>query len=463
MATIIRNFSFVLVAQITILLISIARAIILPKFLSIEGFGYWEIYWFYSSYVVLFCFGYNDGLYLNYGGYNITDLPAKLIRTANKVLLTGLIIISISVVSILLLTGNNLVRFPFIFVLLNIPVVCLTGTLIYIFQITNKFKDYTLFSTLDKILVMTVILILLFINNNNYKYVIVADFIGRIIVLSIMIFKLRSFVFGEYASINEAIRFLWDNSSSGIKLMIANLMGMLLIGGGKIIVQIFGDIEEFATYSFGFSITGLILTAVSAVSLVLYPSIKRISRERYPQLFVDVNTFTQVIGGGALLLYFPCYLFLSWYYPQYVNILPYLNAFFLIVYANIKISVLTNTFFNAIRLERQLLIANICCVSFFMITGVIFYNLMPYLWVIAACTSMAMLLRYIVCEYYLSSKYHTVNIRRQIVEIIFLVLFVCSTSLLSLSNSFVIVLIAYLIWILFNKRQIEALIGHLRK
>ena len=37
------NLSFVFGAQMLVLIISVARAFILPKFLSVDGFGYWEI------------------------------------------------------------------------------------------------------------------------------------------------------------------------------------------------------------------------------------------------------------------------------------------------------------------------------------------------------------------------------------------------------------------------------------
>ena len=79
---ILRNTSFVFSAQILVLLISIARALILPKIFPVESFGYWSVYWFYTSYVGIFCLGFNDGIYLKFGEYNYEELPHKLIRSA---------------------------------------------------------------------------------------------------------------------------------------------------------------------------------------------------------------------------------------------------------------------------------------------------------------------------------------------------------------------------------------------
>ena len=62
-----KNFLYVFGAQILVLLISVARALLVPKILPVEGFGYWEIYLLYTSYVGIFALGDVDGIYLKYG------------------------------------------------------------------------------------------------------------------------------------------------------------------------------------------------------------------------------------------------------------------------------------------------------------------------------------------------------------------------------------------------------------
>lgn len=460
---IVKNFSLVFFAQIVILLVSVVRAIVLPKFLSVESFGYWSIYWFYTSYTAMFCLGYNDGLYLNYGGYEFRQLPIKLIRSANKLFVWGLAsIASIACVLTGLLFKDKPEAFLCIFIFLNIPTVCLTGVFTHIFQITNKFKDYAFYSTIDKILVLLVIILLIFSKNANYKYIVVADFVGRLIVLLIMAYKLRLLLIGETEPLSESSAFLWDNMQDGIKLMIANLMGMLLIGGGRIIVQMLGNITDFALYSFGFSITGLILTAVSAVSLVLYPSIKKFPSERYPSLFVDVNAFTRLVGICSLLLYFPCFIFLEWFYPNYSAILPFLNLFFLIVYANIKISVLTNTFFNVLRKENTMLISNLICVLIFLVIGIIAYSFISEIWIIALCTFIALAIRCFSAEIYLARLMNIGLSKSMITELSYLGLFAISSCCFSLGKAFVIMSIGFIVWNVMNIDATRWLIKKIR-
>lgn len=459
---IVKNFSFVFFAQIIVLFISITRAIILPKFLSVDSFGYWEIYWFYSCYAAICCLGYNDGLYLRFGGIAYSALPSLMVRSANRLLAKILCFIAFTGCLIIASCFNNYPEcFPFVFVILNIPLICLTGVCIYIFQLSNQFKDYALYSTLDKVFVLSVITLLIFFDQANYKYIVIADFIGRILVLSVLILKQKEMFFGPVASLADSYNYLKVNISVGIKLMVSNFMGMLLIGGGKIIIQTIGDIRDFAIYSFGFSITGLILTAVSAISLVLYPSIKRRPQESYPQLFSDVNTLTRLLGVAAVLSYYPIYYFLEVFFPKYSSILPYLNLFFLIVYINIKISVLTNTFFNALRHEATMLKTNMLCVGLFMLIASISFFMEREIIIIAACTFISLAIREIYSEIYIAKKLSIRLLNDSIGEWCYLIIFYLSTVFFDWNIAFVISIISFIVWNTINCRKNRLLIKKL--
>lgn len=464
MGTIVKNFSWVLFAQVTVLLISIGRAIILPKFLSVDGFGYWELYWFYSSYVAIFCFGYNDGIYLQYGECNYSQLPLREIRSANRLLLR--LLIGISILGIIILSVCNInvnTRLPFIFIALNIPIVCITGVLIYVYQITNQFRQYSFFSVIDKILVFLTIIALVAFDELYYPYVIVADFFGRLMVVGLMVINRKDMFIGEVDSIKESWMYLLLNAKVGIKLMIANLMGMLLIGAGKIIVQVLGNISDFAEYSFGLSITGLVLTAVTAISLVLYPTIKRITSEKYSQLFCDINAMTRLLGFLSLLIYFPCFIFIEYFYPKYVSVLPYMNLFFVIVFANIKISVVNNTFYKVLRKENEMLKANMGCILFFSITCMSVFYFIPEIYIIALFTAIALLMRYILSEIYLSKQLLIIPYKNIIVEIIFILIFCISTIKCNLTTSMITMLIIFALWNIYSYKNNHRLIARLIK
>jgi O-antigen/teichoic acid export membrane protein len=448
------NLSFVFGAQTLVLIISVLRALILPKFLPIEGFGYWEMYLFYTSYVGIFCLGYNDGIYLQFGECDVDKLPIDKIRSANRLFSAFLSLISIlSIIFLVSNTKDPQISFALCFSAANILIMGMISVYIYVFQITGQFKKYSFFSVIDKIAVLITILFLILVNKNNYRIVVVADFLSKLSVLFLMIVKMPSLVFGEFIGFKSSFTFLTENMFIGIKLMVANLMSMLLVGAGKFIVQFYGDITEFAEYSFGISVTGLVLTAVTAISLVLYPTIKRIPFGSYGQVFGKVNTSTRVLGLLSLLLYYPMYLFIEHFYPNYISVLSYLSVLFLIVYLQCKISLLNNTFYKVLRLETKMFAANMSCVAVFIVLAMVFFPRYREMDTIAICTMIAMLIRCYASEITLSKKVYLIPNARMLVEVGLALVFFITTRCLPIVVSALVFILAIAVWLFVDRKE----------
>ena len=88
--------------------LNMITAFLLPKFLTIEGYGYVKTYQFYLMYVGLLHLGYIDGIYLEYGGkdYNNIDTRKVTRELYNFVLIQFLICILFLTV---VLIKNNIV------------------------------------------------------------------------------------------------------------------------------------------------------------------------------------------------------------------------------------------------------------------------------------------------------------------------------------------------------------------
>lgn len=453
---ILRNTSFVFGAQFLVLLISIVRALILPGIFSVESFGYWSVYWFYTSYVGLFCLGFNDGIYLNFGEYDYKELPHRLMRSSIRLfawMLASFMVVCVFLIN--LFVDNAEISYALWFASLNIFTLGLTSVFIYIFQITNQFKSYSFFSIVDKILMLFTILYMFVANNENFRILILIDSLSKFLVLSVMIWKTRELFFGKISPFRESCRFMINNMSVGIKLMIANLMGMLLVGAGKFIVQLCGNIEDFAIYSFGMSITGLVLTAVTAFSLVLYPMIKRIPQDKYYSVFVRINTFTRTFGIPAIMVYFPAYWFISEFYPKYDMVLSFLNFLFAIVFLQCKISILNNTYYKVLRKEKKMLVANMNCVLVFILFAAVFYGIYREIWLIACCTFIAMFFRCYASEIYLADVMKGKMDKRAFVETGFLIVFLASSFFLPLLSSLFLCLLFGTIFFLYDRKLIK--------
>ncbi len=448
---VIKSALFVLGAQLLILLISTIRSLILPSFFDIESYGYWQLYLFYSAYVLIFAFGFNDGIYLRYGSKDYKELPFAKLRTSIRIfsLMSFFITLLVVYVSYLIDFDPN-TRFAMVFSGLNIFVLGLTGVFTYVFQITNQLKKYSFFSVADKILVLITIGFMFIVNNTNFKLIIVVDFLAKLLVLTVMIYKCKELWLGENISISNALKEFKANISVGVKLLIANLLGMLIIGLGRFMIQIFGSIEDFATYSFGITITGLILTAITSFSLVLYPILKRMDKNNYSKYFKHINNALTSFNFFALLLYYPAYWGVIIFYNKFSELLPYLNLLFVIVILQGKMSVLNNTFYKVLRKEKEMLIANVSSVLFFVIFSSILFYFMESIWSIAFSTFVTMITRVYASEIYLKKQISIKFENKLFFEVLYIFIFIVTTSFIDLELGLLLFTVLFFIWISLN-------------
>ena len=66
--SLLKGFSISIGANLVTIMVSLIVTLILPKFISVEQYGYWQVYLFYTTYIGIFHLGITDGIYLRYGG-----------------------------------------------------------------------------------------------------------------------------------------------------------------------------------------------------------------------------------------------------------------------------------------------------------------------------------------------------------------------------------------------------------
>jgi O-antigen/teichoic acid export membrane protein len=338
------------------------------------------------------------------------------------------------------------------------------GLIIYILQVTNQFKKYGIFSVVDKAFVLLIVIFMFLYTNDNYKTIVIADFAIKTIVVSVLIFKTKKMWIGKRDKGREEIVLEYKNNiSAGIILMFASIMSMLMTGGGRFIIRIWGNIDEFSIYSFGISVTGLILTAITAFSLVLYPTIKRFPKENYQFLFNKTNIFIRSFGALSFLLYFPANYFISIFYNKYIDVLEYLNLLFCIVYLQGKIGMLNNTFYKVLREEKAMLFANISCIILFFGSSIISFYFIQEIRIIALCTFIVLLVRCFMSEVYLQRKMAILFDKRTPFEILFICIFALCTGFLNTFTSFIIVILLASLYFLLEYNNIyQSVLGLLK-
>lgn len=426
------NFYYVLGSQVIVLISGLVKALVVPVVLGLSDYGFWQIYVFYTIYIGVFTLGYGDGLYLRYGGYKFGELPLSRLRAANALYLVLLALGGIALVAFASANTDPNRQIVFLAVALNVAVLGITSNISLTLQATNKLKGYAFLNSADKIFFALALFALFQDEFRTFEYLIVADIGAKFIVLVILLVRYKQLFFGPLEGLSNAGREFSSSVGSGIQLLLANLSGMLVLGVGRIIVEYFGALESYAYYAFAVSLSSVVLMSVTALSIVIYPALRRQPQENFIGYF---NKTTQAYAIFILVMltgYFPAAAFVEFAAMQYAPVIAFLNVMFLITVLQGKMHLVNNTYYKALRLERAMLWANLNSLLFATALSLLGFLLTQSILAIAYAALITMVFRVYASEVYLRRHMGEAANSRHFMELIVLGVFLLITSVLSL-------------------------------
>lgn len=453
-----KGFRYVLVSQAVVLALGLLKAFFIPMLLSVSNYGYWQIYVFYTVYVGLFGLGFNDGLYLRYGGHDLSSLPLKTIRPAIHIYVLLLFIGSLIFAWIYSHDVDPNRRVIMYLVAANIVVMGLLAIFSQTLQATNQLKSYSIFNSADKLFFLLLLPALFLFQTDSYLYLAAADLGSKLFVLVFIFLLHKELLIGSCVRFGIALKETFDNIKAGSQLMIANVSGMLVLGTGRFVIEYFDSLDNYAYYAFGVSMTNLALVAITALSVVTYPTLKRLPESNYLGYYDTTNRRLFTFNCMMLFVYFPAVFFIEWVLPKYTSVIPYLNVLFAITALQGKMQLLNNTYYKAMRRETAMLKANFSSLLIVAVLSAVGYAVTRSIESIAYAALVTMIYRVHASERYL---------RRQMggsmngifwLELFALTVFLSSTSLLRLHLA-VLVCAAMLAACLFvMRKELESLI-----
>ena len=376
----IKNFSYTLSSNLLSLVISTLVVLIIPKLIGVEEYGYWQLYMFYTSYIGFLHFGWNDGIYLRYGGKEYDSLDKKMFFSQYYMLfLTQLLIgVLISIYALLFVQGENRV---FIVQMTSIALVIVNSRymLLFLLQATNRIRIYAKITMLDRILYVGLIILLLAFGIRNFKLMIIADLLGKGVSLLVAMYACKDIVFRNISQFTFTIKEAYLNLSVGIKLMLSNIAGKFIVGFVKLGIERSWDIATFGKVSLTLSISNLVMLFINAVGVIMYPILRRTNESKLPNIYMTMRDVLMIILLGVLIIYYPLKSILSGWLPEYAESLNYMAILFPIVIYEGKMSLLINTYLKTLRKEKTILFINVITVSmsalFTLVTTVLLRNL----------------------------------------------------------------------------------------
>ncbi len=458
----VKNVIYALGAQGVSIMLSVFLALMFPKLLGVQQYSFWRLFSLYIAYAYVAHLGLHDGVYLRLGGKDYHELDFSVLKT-NLVFTT---IWQFVLGALILWTTIGF------FELEEQRVFVIACTAIYIFltnvigflhcllQATNRIKEYSGTILVEKGCFLCVVIVGLLVRCSSLEVYVLAFILARVISLVCTLWICKNIVRCKVAPWVIGIQEVIANISTGVSLMISNFTNMLLLGVAQFMIDGHWGVETFGMFSLALALSEFFVTFISQVSVALFPEFRRMEKEALSNSYRALRT-----GVGALLLlaflgYLPMYMLVELWMPQYGECLKYLILLFPICIFDGKMGMLCNTYFKALRKERDLLIINVLA----LVVGTLIYALATFVLDNILLVGIGMMviigIRSIAAEWYLSVLFQKDTSRMRIWELVLVTVFVLSTWFLGPFWGFLLYIIAYVVFGISYKTQLVWLLKY---
>lgn len=358
------NFSAAVTAQGLAMLVSLIVTLSLPKMLSVSGFSYWQLFIFYTTYVGFFHLGLNDGVYLINGGRSRQAIDKSSVLSQFFVAAVAQSMCAVLIVAAALfcnLPGER--SFVIAITAIFMPIYNLTLYIGFVFQAMNETKLFSYSAILDRFVFFILIASMLIMRVNSFEPYVAAHCLGAVCRLLFCLYFFRDFLSSRPERVREALKESAHSIRVGIKLMVATVASMLILGVGRAVIDVRWGIETFGKFSLALSVVTLFLSLISQASMVLFPALRQTDGQYVAKFYKSVQNALGLLFPAVYLLYFPMVWLLGLWLPQYKESLGVLAYLLPICVFDSKMNIGCTTLMKVRREESQLLIINVVSVA----------------------------------------------------------------------------------------------------
>ena len=318
----VRNVGVVLFSNILSVIAGVLVGFIIPKIMGVEDHGYYKAFTLYASYIGMFHFGFIDGIHLRFAGKKYNELDKEKFRAYSRFLIILQLFVSIIFTGIAMFFVGNEYSIIFLLIAIDVLAVNISTYFEFISQVTMRFKQLSLRNTIKSASTIVSVIILFLLNRYckikivYYIYVMVVVIINYTLALWYLI-SYRDIVFGRAEKIKNVKSDIFSFFKIGIPLLLSNLVVQFIFLVDQQAVNIGFENEIYSKYAFAYNMISLITIATGAISTVLYPTLKSISKETIKEKYGKINSLLLVLVALSLLVYFPLVPFINTFLSDY--------------------------------------------------------------------------------------------------------------------------------------------------
>ena len=340
----------ILLANILNMTFSIGTNFLLPKYLSIDAYSQIKTYQLYITYVAVLHFGYNDGMYLKFGGRELDKIDSDEIRKNISTLRIFQLAVMICSVLVAIVIGDNALMMAAIAVLPQNLIAYFKN----FYQAVGEFKKYSRIMNMTTGLTFAINLFLIaIVRTDDYMYYL----IGYVALSFALWLVLENSIYKIKGKNTISVRFSWrelkENVSSGLLLLLGNFSSQLLTSMDRWFVKILLGSIAFAQYAFAVSMENFLNVAITPISVTMYNYFCNHNEKKdIIRIRELVIIFATIIVSSAFLIKFILEIFLQTYLDSVIVIFTLFAAqiFYIIiksVYVNLyKASKMQKRYFS---------------------------------------------------------------------------------------------------------------------
>lgn len=429
-----RDLLSVIIGNGVSLLSSVFIILIIPKFMKVSEFGYFKIFTLYASYAGLLHFGFVDGILLKYSGYSYDDLDKTKFRLDSKFFVIFQLLISIIIIILSMILLSPKYKILSLLISIDSVLVNITTYLQFISQATMMFKQLTIRNIIQSILRILAILFLVWIyiakiiNQIFASYLIFLWVLIDFLLMSWYILSYKDIFVGDTLSIKGNWQGLMNIFKIGLPLTTSYQISTLTYNLDNQFVSTLYSTKIYGTYAFAYSLMALVNVVINAISIVLLPNLKKMSRN---EMIVHFNTYVLLISilvFGGIISYYPLCFIVKFFLPEYIHSLIYLKIIFPGLGLSSCINAVFFTYYQVLNkttlyFKIGMLILVISFATNFMVSRM--FNTAQS---ISIASIGILVIWYILSEWYFIKKYHVHCFKNLVYALVLMTFFYISAS-----------------------------------
>ena len=405
MKNVLKNTGIVVFTSGFNLFVATVLGLVLSLYLNYDNYAYYKLYCLYITFVGFAHFGFINGIYLEFGKYDYSDLPYNKFHDYLKMLVYLQIIVVLCAIP-LICVGTNLIgkKLVLIFVFLNLPIINVNCFFSLINQFTKRFIYDSVAGICKGILDLLLMIFLIMQVFDTYIQILIFILFENIFSLVINIIYNKEIVFARRCEKRKLLKVCIRYIGNGFFIMISEFIGLIILGIDGLFVEHIFDLKEFAIYSFATTVITVFYSLMGTISNLIYPYLVRVENVHYSKYYNLLSEIILIVSGITLnVVYIICDI-IEVVLPDYAESNRIIIVLALTLPFKAMIVLICNNYFKALKLSKDFFFSNlfalICSVGFNFISVNLYNDSVS----LAVASVIAIILWYIVLEMYFFKK-----------------------------------------------------------